>query len=174
MSDDYINIMPHILSSSIFPPSFDGNPWIFTAALFSTLAAALISIVQIYALMFEIKKIPDKWSNPINTYRFQMILAYVTILTAVGPDAVYLWTYQEVTAKTTNIILNVDRIMDSAMLIPFAMFTYLYLRCGSVLKFQLLRRAIPVDIKPSKSAVKTYIACAVTILLMSVGVALSK
>ena len=162
------------MNSSTLPPSFEGNKWVFMSALFCTMVATLVSVTQIYFNLKEMKAIPDSTWNPINIYRYQLVLAYLIVVFAVAPDAVYLWTYNEVFPYTTQLILTIDRIFDSLFLLPFAVFTWLHIRCGAVMKYQLLRRAIPVDIKPSKGHVMTNILCSLVIMIMSVGVALSK
>jgi len=174
MTNKYHNITQQLLESSQIPISFEGNYWIFTSALFCTMIATLVSITQIYAHVHEMIKIPDGWRSPINVYRSQVIFAYLTVLFGATPDAVYLWTYGEVLPATTNVILNVDRIFDSLTLAPFLAFTWLQVRCGGVLKFQLLRQPIPLDIKPALKAIKYYAFCSAIALGMSVLVAISK
>jgi hypothetical protein len=168
------SIIQNMLDSSKYPTSFEGNYWIFAGALFCTMVAALVSLSQIYFIGKEMVKIPDKPKHPINIYRWELILAYLTILLAVGPDAIYLWTYGELTSVQTQMVLTVDRIFDSLFLIPFAAFTWLQIRCGAVLKFQLLRNSIPVDIRPSSNSIKTNVFCAILIMLMAIGVTFSK
>jgi len=173
-SNSYTNIIQHLLNSSQLPVSFEGNPIIYTAALFCTMLATLISMTQIYSYVKEMIGIPDKMNAPINIYRWQIILMYLTVIVGAGPDAAYLWTYGEVSAKATARILTVDRIFDSLVLIPFLAFTWLQIRCAGVLKFQLLRKPIPVDILPTRKTVLFYSLCASLLLLMSVVVTFSK
>lgn len=173
MSESF-NIMNIVQHSSTFPPSFEGNGWIFLCALFCTMLASLVSLSQVYLGTKELFDLPDKWTNPINIYRYQIILAYLTILFAVCPDAIYLWTFGEVTKETSSTLLNIDRIFDSLFLIPFGLFSWLTVRCSGVMKYQLLRRAIPTDLLPAKTTMKTHALVGIMILLMSIGVTLSK
>lgn len=176
MANTSHSIIQQVLDSSLggFPPSFEGSPLVFALALFCTMVASLVSITQIYFLCNEIKRLPAKFTDPLNIYRYQLILAYITIVFACGPDAVYLWTYGEISAKATTFILVVDRVFDSIFLVPFALFTWLQLRCGAVLRYQLLMRAAPITIQPDKSVIRLNVIVAVMIFIMSVAVTISK
>jgi hypothetical protein len=136
--------------------------------------ATLVSFAQIYAIGSEMKRIPDKIKSAINIYRIQLIMMYLAIIIAVAPDAVYLWTYGEVSTVATQRLLLTDRLFDSLFLIPFFIFTYLQIRCGPILKFQLIRRPSPIDLSVTKPKVKSTLLCALAILLMSVLVTISK
>ena len=162
------------MNGSKLPISFEGNPWIFAFALFSTMLATLVAMTQIFSHIKEMICIPDRLNAPINIYRFQLILMYIAVMFAVTPDAIYLWTYNDVSAQATNMILNVDRIFDSLFLLPFLAFTWLQIRCGGVLKFQLIRRPVPVDILPSKGTALVYSICGLLMLVMSILVTMSK
>jgi hypothetical protein len=172
--------MQDILNSSVLtgglPPSFEGNYFIFASALFCTMFATLISLNQIYGIVKEMVNIPDKKNAPINIYRWILILMYSTVIIASGPDAVYLWTYNEVSAKTTQLILTLDRVLDSMMVIPFLLFTWLQVKCGPVLKFQLIKQALPFNLSPDGSLFrnKNNIFAAIIMVFMSVVVTLSK
>ncbi len=169
-------IMQRILDSSLggFPPSFEGNPWIFMSALFCTMVASLISIVQIYGLSKEIIHAREIVTTPINIYRWQLILAYLTIVFACGPDAVYLWTYNEISASATTLLLNIDRIFDSIFLIPMVIFTWLQLRCGATIRYHLLSRATPITLPSDKTSMRLNIMVIVMIFVMSLAVTISK
>lgn len=170
------NTIQQILDSSMggFPPSFEGNPYIFMFALFCTMVASLVSLTQIYFISNEIVKVPDTVTSPLSIYRYQLVLTYLTILMACGPDAVYLWTFNEISPEATSTVLNIDRIFDSIFLIPFALFTWLQLRCGAVLRYHLLMRATPITIQPDKSIIRLNVIVAVLIFIMSVAVTISK
>jgi len=174
MSDNHVSIIQYIMNSSGLPPSFEGNYYIFVSALFCTMFASLISLVQIYTIGREISRVPDKMKSPLNVYRVSLILMYLTILIIGGPDAVYLWTYGEVDAKTTALILNIYRICDSIFLIPFMIFTWLQIKSGPVLRYQLIHNAIPLGFKSYPSTIRKNVFAAILILLMSIGVTLSK
>lgn len=180
MSDIYQSIMQVRLNSSALtggiPPAFEGNHWIFASALFCTMFATLISLNQVYGILREMVRIPDGARAPINIYRWILILMYSTVIIASGPDAVYLWTYGEVSAKTTQLILSIDRILDSVMVIPFLLFTWLQVKCGPVLKFQLIKQALPFNLSPDGSLFrnKSNIMAAIMMIFMSVVVTLSK
>lgn len=176
MSNTSHEIIQKVLDSSLggLPPSFEGSPLVFALALFCTMIASLVSLTQVYFLCNEIKKLPAKFTDPINIYRYQLILAYLTILLACGPDAVYLWTYNELSPDTTSKLLLVDRFFDALFLIPFSLFTWLQLRCGAVLRYHLLVRASLITIQPDKSVIRLNLIVTLLILIMSIAVTISK
>jgi hypothetical protein len=162
-------------STGGFPPSFEGNFWIFSAALFCTFLATIISVTQIFAISKEMRRIPDKMLAPINVYRWMKILSYLTVMFAITPDAIYLWTFGEVSAKTTSLILNIDRMFDALFIIPFTLFTWLQIKCSPVIKYQLIQKAIPFGWKPDGTSSKYMNAATVILMLMmSIGVTFSK
>jgi hypothetical protein len=180
MATEHHTIMQDMLNSSLLhgglPPSFEGNQYIFASALFCTMFATLISLNQIYGIAREMVCIPDGSRAPINIYRWILMLMYSTVIIASGPDAVYLWTYNEVSADTTQLLLTLDRVLDSVMVIPFLLFTWLQVKCGPVLKFQLIKQALPFNLSPDGSLFrnKSNIMAAIMMIFMSVVVTLSK
>lgn len=172
---DRIVLWVNSSASGGFPPSFEGNPWVFTGALFCTMLASLLCITQFYNIIKEMVTIPDKWNAPINIYRIQLLLAYMTVWMALTPDAIYLWTFGEVEPTTSSSILLVDRVFDNLFIIPFLFFTAIHWKFSHLLSFQLIRRALPFEMSlPKSKSIKTNIFVTFVLMLMSFGVALSK
>lgn len=103
---------------SPYPPSFDGNPWIYGSALASLITIGIINAINLRWMIADLYA--DRYrSHPLSVlFLFRLMIGLLSFVGVArcAPEVVYLTCYGEVTGARMGIILNIKRVADTVSL----------------------------------------------------------
>lgn len=108
------------LSTTIspYPPSFDGNPWLYGSALASLITIGIINAINLRWMVVDLYA--DRYrSHPLSVlFLFRTMIGLLSLVGVVRcfPEVVYLTCYGEVTGYWMGVILTVKRVADTISL----------------------------------------------------------
>lgn len=181
--------MPHHLSPSVYPPSFEGNAWAFFFALFSLILVVSLAVGQILKHICEASRDraltrrlgpgfvsgrPLAFWTPLALYRWKISCLYLTILFGAVGDVAVMLSWGEVTQATMEMLLQTDRILDAMTIIPFLAAVAIAAWSDQAIPAQLCYPE-PRPVKPPKWArVKGSVRILALIAIISMGVTIGK
>lgn len=120
---------------SPYPPSFEGNPWSYAAALFSLTLICALAIAMLLHIVFEgrarragwaISAVPRpkalKFASPLMIHRAIITGLLLTILCGAFPDVLIMYSWGEAGRATMDTLFLADRLGD-AMTSPPLLFS---------------------------------------------------
>jgi hypothetical protein len=170
-----------------FPPSFDGNPWTYGAALFSLTLVCSLALAMLSRYLFEIRaaraaaginyldpppSIP--FASPFGIYRTAKACLLLTILIGALPDVLVMFAWGEASQSTMETLFLVDRIGDALTVVPFVTAALLSEWGRQVIPHQLAQIGFARVAKPRWRTVKNAIKIASITLVIATGVTLAK
>jgi len=181
--------MPHSVTPSIYPPSLDGSPLAFFAALFATSLLSALSLSQILTHISEAnreaalvrrfgdrlvgRRIQSFWTAS-SLYRWKLSCLYLTIFLGAAGDALVLLLWHETTGATMEWLLLIDRAMDGATIVPFLAAFALASWTEQAIP-ALLSYPEPKPVRPPKwDRIRDHVRIGVLLTLIAAGVTLGK
>lgn len=182
------SLMPHRVPVSDLPSSFEGNAWAFCFALFSLLLIVSLSLGQVLKHWVEasrethlVKHMPGFVPNrptafwtPLTLYRWKVSLLYLTIIFGAIGDVAVMLAWREVSSRTIEALLAIDRVLDALTIVPFLCAFAMACWSDQAIPAQLTYPE-PRPVRPPKWArVKGSVRIVATIATISMGVTLGK
>lgn len=126
-------LMPHHVPPSALPPSFEGNAWAYAAALFSLTLASCLSLKRLLGTVSEagreialerrigsyVRRPAIPFWTPLGLFRWKVSCLYLTVLMGAIGDVLVMLLWGEVSARTMEVLLSLDRALDGATIMPF-------------------------------------------------------
>lgn len=166
----------NVMDASKYPTLFVENWFLYSLAMFVDLLCTLIAMVTLYDVSksWLATRKGTMYNHPINLYKYIVACFAATLFLRSSMDAAMLLAWGEVSEEGIRTLLDFDRAFDALATIPFLIFTYLVIRGGPVIEFQLLRKPIPTDLHATWTMLKRPVLSFLTILILCVAVTLSK
>lgn len=177
--EDIVNLINSAITVSTatdYPSAFAGNWFLFGLAMFIDLFSCLLGLLLIFnniRSIFITRKFTH-FLDPINMYKYIILLFALTISLRTCMDATILLTWGELSFERMRDLNDLDRMFDISSIIPFLGFIYLILKGGPVIEFQLLRQPIPSDLFPTWIMLRKPVLSFVIVMILCVIITLSK
>lgn len=179
------------ITTSPFPPSFDGNPWTYGLALFSLTLVSSMSLAQILDHIFEERRhrainrlvhnlapqpVPRQ-QQPMTTHIAFRRIVFCFLLMAfagAGPDSLILFCWGEASDRTMEWLYLLDRLGDGFVMVPFAVAQFLLIRTRQAIPQQLAKAAM-IPLSPFRWAMLRENAKIIAVVLfLAIGVTIGK
>lgn len=173
---------------SPFPPSFDGNPYSYAAALFATTLIVALCLAQLLAYLFEARRnraIDRMLNNPVaqsplpavsvvNVHRAIVSCFLAALILRAGPDALVMYAWGEGSVETMTILFALDRYLDTLALLPVLLALAMLAWAAQAIPQQLIRNAHVALARPRWSTFAEKLKIVSLVLLIAVGVTIGK
>ena len=171
--NDTVAIVSAIQEASRYPASF-GNLWYsFALALFSTLTMTSVSLAMIVDNARCLKLYRIKWNDPAHIYMRIQMAGFAVFVLGCGGDVATLLLWGDVSGRTMELALAVDRYMDFIAIGPFLYYVWLRTRSQPITLYYLKSNP-PADTRPTFPMVRRHLAMVGTCLFVALLVALTK
>lgn len=162
-----------IATTQRFPASFGDLWYSFALALFATLTMTSVSLGMIVENVRTLRQTKMKWDDPAHIYLRIQMAGFLVFVLGAGGDALSLLVWGDVSARTLELILAVDRYMDFCCVVPFLYYVWLRTRSLPVHLVYLHMRE-DGNTRPSFPMVRRNLAMVGTCLFAALVVALTK
>lgn len=175
---------------TVFPPSFEGNPWTYGFALFSLALLSMLSVARLWGLASEARKVrhlatrfpgfvqpmpPIPVWSALTLYESKMACLYLSILTLTFPDVLILLLWGEASNATMVDLFLLDRVCDGLALFPFAVAMTLGSWLAQVVPQKLISDDGADDVKPPNwIALWPTLKIGAAVMIIAAGVTMGK
>lgn len=180
-------VIEQAVSTSRFPPTFDGNPWTYGFALFSLTLVTALSLAQLLQYWFEVRarraaeqiaanhpRAPLPLFSVVNVWRMIVSGFLLTIVFGALPDVLILLLWGDTTSSHMELLFTADRLGDGLTLLPFAASTALLAWAGQAVPQVLMRQANAPLKRPTWFMVREKLRIVGLVLAIAVLVTLAK
>lgn len=166
-----------------FPPSFQGHPIAYAAAIFGQLTifsfALLILFLSIASLNIKrdsgVRNGHMTWKSLVNIYRFKWILMMTAVCFGTGGNLLVYLTWGEVSPSTMLTMLTVDKIFKFLACFPFLACVYLIIENEEAHTLQLsFSRVYAEPLWPVQPQVKDHMKTILIIFGIAILVTFGK
>lgn len=170
-----------------FPPVFADSPWSYGLALFSMTLCSALSLAMLLRFWFEARARKAAWkmaanphpepvpfATPLTVHRMIVSCFLIMVFIGVTPDALKYMLWGDVSMHTMYVLQEIDQITDGVTFIPFLLAVVLSTWGMQVIPQQLIRETKVMLKRPTWRTVAQEVKIAAVVLLIAVGVTLTK
>ncbi len=180
MITDQIGVVTIILkTSSMFPPAYGDNPFVFSLALGSMLYVSLMAIatsIRMGCTIVGARRHGLRWGHALMLHRIFVIGLLLTLILGRLPDAItiLLWGEPTVSPEFMTRFMLADRVLDGLAVVPFCVGILCLWFSSKGSTVTMMAEAAAVDIRATWPTLRVPIRLAGLVFLVTVLVTVGK